>query len=47
MEELLAAAPDLVLASTNIPSNQEMLPALEAAGVDVAFFSVDTFEDYL
>ena len=47
VEELLAAAPDLVLASTNIPSNQEMQPALEAAGVDVAFFSVDTFEDYL
>ena len=47
VEELLAAAPDLVLASTNIPSNQEMLPALEAAGVDVAFFSADTFEDYL
>ena len=47
VEELLAATPDLVLASTNIPSNQEMLPALEAAGVDVAFFSVDTFEDYL
>ena len=47
VEELLAAAPDLVLASINIPSNQEMLPALEAAGVDVAFFSVDTFEDYL
>ena len=47
VEELLAAAPDLVLASTNIPSNQEMLPALEAAGVDMAFFSVDTFEDYL
>ena len=47
VEELLAAAPDLVLASTNIPSNQEMLPALEAEGVDVAFFSVDTFEDYL
>ena len=47
VEELLAGAPDLVLASTDIPSNQEMLPALEAAGVDVAFFSVDTFEDYL
>ena len=47
VEELLAAAPDLVLASTNIPSNQEMLPALEMAGVDVAFFSVNTFEDYL
>lgn len=47
VEELLASKPDLVLASTNIPSNQEMLPALEAAGIDVAFFSVDTFEDYL
>ncbi len=47
VEELLASQPDLVLASTNIPSNQEMLPALEEAGIDVAFFSVDTFEDYL
>ena len=47
VEERLASGPDLVLASTNIPSNQEMLPALEAAGIDVAFFSVDTFEDYL
>ena len=47
VEELLASQPDLVLASTNIPSNQEMLPALEAAGIDVAFFSVDTFENYL
>ena len=47
VEALLASAPDLVLASTNIPSNQEMLPTLEAAGVQVAFFSVDTFEDYL
>lgn len=47
VEELLASTPDLVLASTNIPSNQEMLPTLEAAGVKVAFFSVDTFEDYL
>lgn len=47
VEELLASAPDLVLASTNISSNQEMLPTLEAAGIKVAFFSVDTFEDYL
>ena len=47
LEALLASEPDLVLASTNIPSNQEMLPTLEAAGVTVAFFSVDTFEDYL
>ena len=47
VEELLASAPDLVLASTNISSNQEMLLTLEAAGIKVAFFSVDTFEDYL
>ena len=47
VEELLASAPDLVLASTNISSNQEMLPTLEAARIKVAFFSVDTFEDYL
>ena len=47
VEALLASGPDLVLASTNIPSNQELLPTLEAAGIEVAFFSVDTFEDYL
>lgn len=47
VEELLAGEPDLVLASTNTAADLEMLPTLEAAGVTVAFFEVDTFEDYL
>ena len=47
LEDLLAGEPDLVLASTNTAADLEMLPTLEAAGVTVAFFGVDTFEDYL
>ena len=47
VEDLLASEPDLVLASTNTAADLEMLPILEAAGVETAFFEVDTFEDYL
>lgn len=47
VEDLLASGPDLVLASTNTPSNLEMQSTLEAAGIQIAYFGVDTFEDYL
>ncbi len=47
VEALLACEPDLVLASTNTAADLEMLSTLEAAGVTVAYFGVDTFEDYL
>lgn len=47
VEDLLASEPDLVLASSNNPANLEMQSTLEAAGVQVAYFGVDTFEDYL
>lgn len=47
VEDLLASEPDLVLASTNNPANLEMQSTLEAAGVQVAYFGVDTFDDYL
>ena len=47
VEDLLASEPDLVLASTNTSSNLEMQSILESAGIPVAYFGVDTFEDYL
>ena len=46
-ELILAANPDLVLASASTKSNVELLPTLEAAGITVVFFDVDCFEDYL
>lgn len=47
VEDLLASEPDLVLASTNTSSNLEMQSILESASIPVAYFGVDTFEDYL
>ncbi len=46
LELLLAARPDFVLASTNTQADLELLPALERAGIPVAFFDVQTFQDY-
>ena len=47
LEELIAAAPDLVIASSNTTSNVELLPSLEQLGVPVAYFGVNSFHDYL
>lgn len=47
LESLLAAQPELVLASTNTPQHLEWQSALEGAGVTVAYFDVSGFEDYL
>lgn len=47
LEILLEARPDLVLASCNTAANVELLPTLERAGISVAYFDVQTFEDYL
>ena len=47
LEELIAAAPDLVIASSNTTSNVELLPSLEQLGVPVAYFGVNSFNDYL
>ena len=47
LEELIAAAPDLVIASSNTTSNMELLPSLEQLGVPVAYFGVNSFNDYL
>ena len=46
-EALLAAQPDLVIASTNTTSNVEMENMLTEAGVTVAYFDVSNFEQYL
>lgn len=47
LELLLYADPDFVLASASTASNVEMRETLEAAGIRVAYFDVDNFDDYL
>ena len=47
LEAVFAADPDLVIASASTASNVEMKETLEAAGITVAYFDVDNFEDYL
>ena len=47
LEALLAAGPDFVLASANTAADLELLPTLESAGIPVACFDVQGFEDYL
>lgn len=46
-EALLAAQPDLVLASSNTDAGVALLDLLEEAGVSTAYFKVSSFEDYL
>lgn len=47
LEELIAAQPDLVIASSNTTSNVELLPSLEDLGVPVIYFGVNSFNNYL
>lgn len=47
LETLLAADPDFVLASASTEADVELKDALEAAGIPVAYFDVDDFDDYL
>lgn len=47
LEALLAAEPDLVLASVNTAADLEMEDVLTSAGIPVAYFDVQGFEDYL
>ena len=47
LELLLAAEPDLVIASASTASNVQLRDVLEAAHIPVAYFDVDNFEDYL
>lgn len=55
IEKILSLDPDFVILSGNAdddssnkgPSQDELRQSLEASGVTVAFFKVDTFDDYL
>lgn len=47
LEKLFEADPDFVLASSNTKGNVEWLETLEAAGITVAYFEVNDFNDYL
>ena len=47
LELIFSANPDFVIASASTSSNVEMLETLETAGITVAYFDVDSFEDYL
>lgn len=47
LELIFSADPDFVIASASTSSNVEMKETLEAAGITVAYFDVDDFEDYL
>ncbi len=47
MELLLASSPDLIIASSNTSANVNLLPTLEAAHLNVAYFNVSSFDDYL
>lgn len=46
-ESLLAAKPDLVIASGKNDSQKDMLEVLENAGIPVLYFDVSSFDDYL
>lgn len=55
IEQILALNPDFVILSGNSdddnsnkgPSQDQLRQSLEASGIPVAFFKVDTFDDYL
>ena len=47
LEVLLAARPDFVLGSCNTQADLELQETLEKAGIAVAYFDVQHFEDYI
>jgi len=47
VEQILATNPDFVIASSMLDSQVELLETLENAGITVAYFYVNSFEDYL
>lgn len=46
-ELIIAAQPDFVIASSNIEAHVALEPILTQAGITVAYFCVNQFEDYL
>lgn len=47
LETLIAAEPDLILASVNTALDLELMDTFEAMGIPAAYFEVSTFEQYL
>lgn len=47
METLIAAEPDFIIASSNTKADLELQDTLEALGIPVAYFGVNTFDEYL
>lgn len=47
LERLIACGPDLVLASCGTDRNLELEAVLDQMGIPTAYFSVNSFEDYL
>ena len=47
LEALIAAEPDLILASCNTAANLELQDTFEDSGMCVAYFDVQTLDDYL
>lgn len=47
LEILLAAEPDLILASVNTAADLELKDTFAQAGIPAAYFEVDDFDDYL
>lgn len=47
LEKLFEADPDFVLASAGTQLNLDWMETLESAGIPVAYFNVNSFEDYL
>ena len=47
LETVIAAEPDFVIASVNTEADLALREPLEAMGIDVAYFQVSSFQDYL
>lgn len=46
-EKIIASRPDIVLLSATLSKHIELKPLLENAGLTIAYFDVNTFEEYL
>lgn len=47
METLISSEPDFIIASSNTKADLELQDTLEALGIPVAYFGVNTFDEYL
>ncbi len=47
LEQIIAASPDLVIASAGADAQVELLDTFEGVGINVAYFEVSDFDEYL